>query len=81
MTNWSVQKDIWTHVFRNILKINPVYCSLLITEAPFALPSLQVYNRLSARPLSSLTTERHLGIVVRGTAFTSVQCLLHRVRQ
>lgn len=80
MTNWPVQKDIWAHVFRNILKINPIYCSLLITEAPFALPSLQV-RRLSACQLPSLTTERHICIVVRGTACTSVQCLLYCVRK
>ena len=42
MTNWSVQKEIWAHVFRNVLKVDPAHCNLLITEAPFALPSIQV---------------------------------------
>ena len=42
VTNWSVQKEIWAHVFRNVLKVDPAHCNLLITEAPFALPSIQV---------------------------------------
>ena len=40
VVNWDLQKEIWSHVFSKILKIDPRRCHLVLTEAPFNLPSI-----------------------------------------
>lgn len=40
VVNWDLQKDIWDHVFRKVLKIKPKECHLVLTEAPFNLPAI-----------------------------------------
>ncbi|GAM19690.1 hypothetical protein SAMD00019534_028650 [Acytostelium subglobosum LB1] len=42
ITNWSVQKEIWDHVFKmEELKVKPADTSLLLTEAPFDLEEIR----------------------------------------
>jgi len=40
VVNWDLQKDIWDHVFKKVLKIKPKECHLVLTEAPFNLPAI-----------------------------------------
>lgn len=39
VVNWDLQKEIWTHVFSKLMKIDPKKCHLIITEPPFNLPA------------------------------------------
>eukprot|EP00271_Cylindrocystis_brebissonii_P004517 TRINITY_DN16211_c0_g1_i1.p1 TRINITY_DN16211_c0_g1~~TRINITY_DN16211_c0_g1_i1.p1 ORF type:complete len:478 (-),score=75.71 TRINITY_DN16211_c0_g1_i1:438-1871(-) len=41
VVNWEAQKEIWDRAFNVHLKVKPPECSLLLTEAPFTLPSIQ----------------------------------------
>ncbi|KFK33848.1 hypothetical protein AALP_AA5G067700 [Arabis alpina] len=41
LINPELQRDIWSHLFTSILHINPTSSSLLLTEAPMAIPSVQ----------------------------------------
>ncbi|GBG92461.1 hypothetical protein CBR_g55542 [Chara braunii] len=42
LVNWEVQKDIWEHAFKNILKVRPADCvGLVLTEPLFNLQSMQ----------------------------------------
>ena len=38
---WDVEKPVWWRAFRSILQQQPQECGLLMTEAPFNLPSIQ----------------------------------------
>lgn len=39
--NWDAQREIWNHVFKNVLKVDTEGCDLVITEPLFTLPSIQ----------------------------------------
>ncbi|KAL1341708.1 hypothetical protein AAHE18_09G105500 [Arachis hypogaea] len=41
LINSDLQREIWSHLFSSILRINPTQSSLLITEPLFTLPSIQ----------------------------------------
>lgn len=41
LINPDLQSSLWAHLFSNLLKINPVASSLLLTEPLFTLPSIQ----------------------------------------
>ncbi|KAF9601401.1 hypothetical protein IFM89_019674 [Coptis chinensis] len=41
LTNPDLQKEIWSHIFKTLLHINPNTSSLLLTEPLFNLPSIQ----------------------------------------
>ncbi|GAV82488.1 Actin domain-containing protein [Cephalotus follicularis] len=41
LINPDLQRDIWAHLFSNLLRINPTHHSLLLTEPLFTLPSIQ----------------------------------------
>ncbi|KAL1918512.1 uncharacterized protein VTP21DRAFT_3172 [Calcarisporiella thermophila] len=42
LTNWEVEKTIWDHVFsKEVLKVDPDECSLLLSEPCFNLPNIQ----------------------------------------
>lgn len=41
LINPDLQREIWSHLFSSILRINPSHSSLLLTEPLFALPSIQ----------------------------------------
>lgn len=41
LINPELQREIWSHLFSSILRINPSHSSLLLTEPLFALPSIQ----------------------------------------
>ncbi len=39
--SWDVEKSVWWRAFRSMLQQQPQDCGLLMTEAPFNLPSIQ----------------------------------------
>ncbi|MED6204071.1 Actin- protein 6 [Stylosanthes scabra] len=41
LINSDLQREIWSHLFSSILRINPTQSSLLVTEPLFTLPSIQ----------------------------------------
>ncbi|KAF1870685.1 hypothetical protein Lal_00026257 [Lupinus albus] len=41
LINPDLQREIWSHLFSSILRINPSHSSLLLTEPLFTLPSIQ----------------------------------------
>ncbi|KAI9321391.1 actin-related protein Arp6 [Dichotomocladium elegans] len=41
LTNWSVERPIWSRVFENVLKANPKTNGILLTEPCFNLPNIQ----------------------------------------
>ncbi|KAF2318069.1 hypothetical protein GH714_041408 [Hevea brasiliensis] len=41
LINPDLQRDIWSHLFTSLLHITPSNYSLLLTEPPFTLPSIQ----------------------------------------
>ena len=41
LVGWDVEKPVWWGAFRSILQQQPQECGLLMTEAPFNLPSIQ----------------------------------------
>ncbi|XP_050887135.1 actin-related protein 6 isoform X2 [Lathyrus oleraceus] len=41
LINPDLQREIWSHLFTSILRINPSQSSLLLTEPLFSLPSIQ----------------------------------------
>ncbi|XP_021899148.1 actin-related protein 6 [Carica papaya] len=41
LINPDVEREIWSHLFSSILHVNPASSSLLLTEGPLALPSIQ----------------------------------------
>lgn len=41
LINPDLQRDIWSHLFTSILRINPSQSSLLLTQPLFTLPSIQ----------------------------------------
>ncbi|CAK0737465.1 hypothetical protein CVIRNUC_000917 [Coccomyxa viridis] len=41
LVGWDVEKPVWWRAFRSILQQQPQECGLLMTEAPFNLPSIQ----------------------------------------
>ncbi|KAJ1387663.1 Actin family, partial [Sesbania bispinosa] len=41
LINPDLQREIWSHLFSSILRINPAHSSLLLTEPLFTLPSIQ----------------------------------------
>jgi actin-related protein 6 len=41
LTNWACEIDIWNYLFNNVMKINTRDQSLVITEPPFNLDSIQ----------------------------------------
>lgn len=41
LINPDLQREIWSHLFTSILRINPSQSSLLVTEPLFTLPSIQ----------------------------------------
>ena len=40
VVNWDLQKEIWDHIFKKVLKIKPKECHLVLTEPPFNLPAI-----------------------------------------
>ncbi|KAL5697952.1 peptidylprolyl isomerase [Ranunculus cassubicifolius] len=57
LINTDLQKEIWSHMFKNLLRINPSNSSLLLVEPLFNLPSIQrsidelVFEELGFRSL------------------------------
>ncbi|BDA44347.1 Actin-related protein 6 [Coccomyxa sp. Obi] len=41
LVNWDVEKAVWWRAFKSLLQVQPQDCSLLMTEPPFNLPSIQ----------------------------------------
>ena len=41
LVSWDVEKPVWWRAFKNMLQQQPQDCGLLMTEAPFCLPSIQ----------------------------------------
>ncbi|CAN8321987.1 unnamed protein product [Cochlearia groenlandica] len=41
LINTELQRDIWSQLFSSLLRINPTSSSLLLTEPPLSLPSVQ----------------------------------------
>lgn len=41
LINPELQRDIWSHLFTSVLRVNPASSSLLLTEPPLAIPSVQ----------------------------------------
>ena len=39
--SWEVEKSVWWRAFKSMLQQQPQDCGLLMTEAPFNLPSIQ----------------------------------------
>ncbi|KAK9866229.1 hypothetical protein WJX84_000602 [Apatococcus fuscideae] len=41
LVNSELEREIWARAFRSVLKVDPNSSSLLLTEAPFALPAVE----------------------------------------
>lgn len=52
LVNWDVEKAVWWRAFKSLLQVQPQDCSLLMTEPPFNLPSIQS-STLQVSPLSA----------------------------
>ena len=40
VVNGDLEREIWGRAFRSVLRVDPAQSSLLLTEAPFALPAV-----------------------------------------
>ena len=40
LVNSELEREIWARAFKSVLKVDPASSSLLLTEAPFALPAI-----------------------------------------
>lgn len=41
LVNSELEREIWARAFRSVIKVDPASSSLLLTEAPFALPAIE----------------------------------------
>ena len=41
IVNIDMQRDIWTRAFRNVLRVKPCDCGLVLTEPLFNLPAIR----------------------------------------
>ena len=41
IVNIDMQRDIWTRAFRNVLRVKPSDCGLVLTEPLFNLPAIR----------------------------------------
>ena len=57
---WDVEKPVWWRAFRNILQQQPQECGLLMTEAPFSLPSIQASTMQVTQALPDALVSTHL---------------------
>ena len=57
---WDVEKPVWWRAFRSILEQQPQECGLLMTEAPFNLPSIQASTMQVTQPLPDALVSTYL---------------------
>ena len=66
---WDVEKPVWWRAFRHILQQQPQECGLLMTEAPFNLPSIQASTMQVTQALPDACVSAHLaGVSKRQSA-------------
>lgn len=73
---WDVEKPVWWRAFRNILQQQPQECGLLVTEAPFNLPSIQASTMQVTRALpDALKSTRLEGVHKGHSGLQTVPCI------
>ena len=52
LVNPELEREIWARAFRSVVKVDPASSSLLLTEAPFALPAVEELTAQVLLPLA-----------------------------